>query len=221
MSTTTSTVKNKGRLRNGLSAKDVMKIGKKANELKAQGATVEERVKSAREMARQAKIDRAIALWRNGYSIQEIAETISVAESTVRYYLAHDEEVIDLNSISTLTLRIREYKREGLSNVAIGHRVGVSESTVRRRLKTPLTEEETLLEAMYDELANSRQEIVDNVSEHPLFRSLFGDADGKWMLRVTTTKRLASFRRRDGKGQCMSFTLEFSAYRQPLKTEEA
>lgn len=223
MSTTETAVKHKGRLRNGLSANDVRKIGKKANELKEQGATVEERVASAREMARQAKIDRAMALWRNGYSVQEIAETIKVAESTVRDYLGANDEVITLEGLSTLTLRIRQYKRDGMTNVAIGKLVGVSESTVRRRLKTPLTEEETLLESMLDILGDAREEILQRVTEDPMFDAIFKTREmgGAWTLRVNTVKRRASFTRREGKGHRMSFALEFSAYRQPIKQDES
>lgn len=169
---------------------------------------------------RQEKIGRALALWNNGYSTQEIAETLGVAEFTVRMYLSGDYEIINLEGISTLTLRIREYKREGLTNVAIGQRVGVSESTVRRRLKTPLTEEETLLEGMLDELSNTREEIIENIMHHPMFARVFKD-DGNWILRTQTLKRRASFTRRDGRGHRMSFTLEFSAYRQPTKSEKS
>lgn len=223
MSTTETTVKHKGRFLNGLPAKDVKSIGKKDNELQKQGATVEERVASAREMARQAKMDRAMAMWRNGYAVQEIAETIKVSESTVRDYLGKDDEIITLEGLSTLTLRIRQYKRDGMTNVAIGKLVGVSESTVRRRLKTPLTEEETLLESMLDILADSRDEIIQRVTEDPMFDAIFKTREmgGAWTLRVNTVKRRASFTRREGKGHRMSFTLEFSAYRQPLKQDES
>lgn len=166
---------------------------------------------------RADKIERAKALHNNGYEIKEIAETLGVAESTVRGLLAADDERIDLSSLSTLTLRIRTYKREGLTNVAIGKLLGISESTVRRRLKTPLTEEETLLEAMMDLLGDAREELVQRVTEDPMFERVFGTDRGEgWILQVNTTKRRAGFTRRDGKGQRMTFTLEFSAVRKPV-----
>ncbi len=178
-------------LKGGLTKRDITNIGKKSNEMKEAGVSEKERIKAAGDEARRIKIDRA-----------------------------KDDEVITLEGLSTLTLRIREYKREGLSNVAIGARVGVSESTVRRRLKTPLTEEETLLEGMLDELSNTRDEIIEKFMHNPRFARVFKD-DGNWILRTHTIKRRASFSRREGRGHRMSFTLEFSAYRQPTKPLES
>lgn len=175
-----------------------------------------DKVNEKRYAERDEKAKRAMALWNNGYSTQEIAVALSVAESTVRSYLAKDDEVITLEGMSTLTLRIREYKREGMSNVAIGDLLGISESTVRRRLKQPLTEEEMLLEAMLDELSNTRDEIIENIMRDPMFSRVF-KSDGNWVLRTKTLKRRASFTRREGRGHRMSFTLEFSAYRQPMR----
>jgi transposase len=167
---------------------------------------------------RNTKIEKVKALHNDAYSIKEIADTMGIAESTVRVMLSSGDEMITLHSLSTLTLRIREYKRDSMSNVAIANRLGISESTVRRRLKTPLTEEETLLEAMYDALSHARESILEEVSNNPMFDRVFGDGDG-WVLRINTTKRRAGFTRRDGAGQRMTFSLEFAAYRQPVPKE--
>lgn len=177
-----------------------------------------QRIKESADKAqkRREKIDKAKAMYSISHSFKEIGEALGVAESTARKLVASDDEEITLHSLSSLTLRIREYKREGLSNVAIGQRVGVSESTVRRRLKMPLTEEETFLEAMMDALRDARAGIIASLSEEPLFKTLFNEEDGHWILQINTTKRRAGFTRRDGVGQRMTFSLEFAAYRRPL-----
>lgn len=211
--------------RKDLTAGEIRKIGNKANELKAAGASIEERMEAAQEMAqeilanpeRQKKVETAKNLYNNGMSFKDIAAAIEVSESTARKYVANHDEDITLHSLSSLTLRIRECKREGLSNVAIGKRVGVSESTVRRRLKTPLTEEEILLESMMDLLEDARDELLERITEDPMFDRVFGTDRGEgWILRVNTIKRRAGFTRREGKGNRMTFTLEFAAYRQPV-----
>lgn len=224
MSTSTKTKKVTSKIQRAI-GKVVVDANKAADKLEAEGVPTEVTrlirpvVTAGKKVYSPEKAEKAKVMYGEGYSFLEISEALGLSVTTIRKYVANEDEVITLNSLSTLTLRIRTYKREGLSNVAIGQRVGVSESTVRRRLKQPLTEEETFLELMMDELANARDEIIENLTEQPLFVTLFGDDDGRWNLIENTIKRRASFTRREGRGQRMTFTLEFSAYRQPVRKQ--
>ena len=108
-------------------------------------------------------------------------------------------------SKTTLNHRIRQLKAKGMSNVRIGAMLEIHESTVRRRLKAPLTPVERLLEAVLADLEAAREEVLRKFLDHPDFREVFGD---RGMLRVHTNHRAVEIQPKTNRTK---FTLEFVA----------
>lgn len=112
---------------------------------------------------------------------------------------------------SMLNHRIRQLKKAGYSNVAIGAVLDIHESTVRRRLKMPLEPIEILLDKMLFDLEDAREDILGKLVDHPELEKVFGEGYGdKYTLRIHTNSRKAEI---DPKRRRVKFTLEFSAYR--------
>ena len=90
-------------------------------------------------------------------------------------------------------MRIRTMKRSGMSNVAIAKQLDISESTVRTRLQEPVPPEENLLNEIGDILRNAQQNMVQDLSDSPALREVFGEdavivevLDGRRGARLST-----------------------------------
>ncbi len=108
---------------------------------------------------------------------------------------------------SMLNHRIRQLKKHGYSNVSIGQVLGISESTVRRRINQPLSPIEILLDKILLDLEDSRTEILEKFLDHPETREVFGHTDA-FVTRIHTNSRRV---RIDPKLRRVKFTLEFTA----------
>lgn len=110
---------------------------------------------------------------------------------------------------SMLNHRIRQLKKHGYSNVAIGNVLGISESTVRRRLKSPLEPIEILLDNALADLEAVREELLGAFSSYPELEKVFGEGYGeKYIMNVHTNARkveISPSRKR------VKFSLEFIA----------
>ena len=106
-----------------------------------------------------------------------------------------------------LNHRIRQLKRNGYSNVAIGKVLGISESTVRRRLNMPLQPIEILLDKTLADLEDARVAILESFMDHPESKIAldYGDKHG---IRIHTNARKVSI---DPKLKRVKFTLDFTA----------
>lgn len=161
---------------------------------------------SKAEMQR-GMINRAEELRHGGHTIAAIAKDLDIAESSVRILLNLGENKTKVVSeASSMNLRIRAMKRAGYSNAAIGDVVGVSESTVRRRLQKPLSEAEQLTENMREYLNDAQEDILNVLSEDPIFREMFGE---QVVLRVHTVQKRTTLT----PGKRVTFKLEFSAHK--------
>lgn len=70
--------------------------------------------------------------------------------------------------------KVRQLKGKGMSNVAIGKEMGVSETTVRRLLKVAPGPEETLAQDIVGIIDKARADILQSITDLPSFRRLFG-----------------------------------------------
>jgi len=125
--------------------------------------------------------------------------------------VAAAEKVTALRSLdapkSMLNHRIRQLKRQGYSNVAIGAVLDIHESTVRRRLKMPLTPIEVLLDKLLFDLEDCREDIVNHFVDVPEFEEVFGEGFGeKYLIQVHTNARRVDI---NTKLRRTRFTLEF------------
>lgn len=155
------------------------------------------------------KLNRALVLAGEGYTNAEIADAMGVKEKTIEGWFRNNRKVATLNHFSSLTLRVRELKRQGMSNVMIGKMLSVNESTVRRRLKKPLTPEEQMLERMEEKLALVRHHLMTSLVQDPLLQDIFplGQHGEDWHFNLHTVKRRATLT----PGARATFALEFSA----------
>jgi len=110
--------------------------------------------------------------------------------------------------LSRKTLRIRQLKRGGASNVAIGKMLGINESTVRRRLKAPLTPDEIMKEKLSDIMSEARDLINERLTELPEFAEMVGEDSDSWVLRISTYRKQIEINRDDKK---ITFDLKFAA----------
>lgn len=133
------------------------------------------------------------------------------------------QKTTTLHNLSSLTLRIRELKSQGKSNVLIGKILGVNESTVRRRLKKPLTAEELHVELQMKALMMVRQDLLYLITAQPSFRDIFGNGlNETYELKINTVKRVGTLVTNEaGEGVRMSFALEFSAIKKPINKENS
>lgn len=159
-----------------------------------------------RSEMRRAIVKRALELRLAEYPIAAIAKELDVAESTVLALLrmANAGSLV-VSEVTSMNLRIRALKRAGYSNVTIAKQFGVSESTVRRRLQKPLNDAEQLTEDMREYLIDAQNELLNLLSENPIFREMFGE---KVTLRVHTIHSRATLL----PGERVTFKLEFSAH---------
>lgn len=110
---------------------------------------------------------------------------------------------------SRLNYQIRTMKKNGYSNVAIGEVMGISESTVRRRLKAPMAPEEALMEDSLSYLVNAREQILADVENHTAaFKEVFPEYQDTHVLRINTNSREVEV---NTKARSVWFKLSFSA----------
>lgn len=116
---------------------------------------------------------------------------------------------------SMLDYRIRQLKRRGYSNVAVGKVLKIHESTVRRHLKNPITPIEALLDDILHDLELAREEVLANLVSNPQFEKVFGEGMGeKFILSIHTNQRNVEI---SPKFKRVKFTLEFIATAKDIK----
>lgn len=115
---------------------------------------------------------------------------------------------------SMLNHRIRQLKRQGKSNVLIASILDISESTVRRRLKTPIEPIELLLDEMLASLEYSRESILNSLLGSRQFTTVFDYQLDEHFLKIHTNRRQVEI---DLKNKRVKFNLEFIA---TIKDEE-
>ena len=114
---------------------------------------------------------------------------------------------------SMLNHRIRQLKKAGYSNVAIGAVLDIHESTVRRRLRMPLEPIEILLDKLLFDLEDAREDILSKLFDHPETQKVFGgdlgeDPSQRFVFRVHTKARKVEI---DPKRKRVKLSLDFVA----------